>query len=558
MNPLVALARMSFLALALSISACGGGSSNSAPVPMPQPPPPPPPPAPTLDPQYVASVASPFATGCDGVAQNGTVYPNAEVEPYLAIDPLNTQHLIGVWQQDRWSTGGARGIVIGVSNDGGRTWIQHAATFTRCGGGNAANGGDFERASNAWVTMGPDGTANVIALAFNGQLLAPGSLSAVLSSRSVDGGASWGPITTLILDGQNVFNDKDVITADPVDPHFVYAVWDRLASDNTGPSYFTRSTNGGVAWETPRPIYDPGVNNQTISNAIVVLPNGTVVDMFLEIDPVANDALASHMAVIRSTDNGVSWSAPIKVADNFSVGTRDPDTGMSIRDSALVPEIAVGMGGSLFVAWQDSRFSNGVRDAIALTRSDDGGFTWSTPVRVNSDLSVPAFSPMVHARSDGVIGMSYYDFRGNTSDHATLLTEYWLARSADGVNWQENRIAGPFDLATAPVVTTPGSGYFLGDYQGLLNVGMLFVPLFVQTNSGNLTNRTDVFAAPAVSVTSNAAMVVAKQLPRPANSAEEFKLTADQRQRISDNIANAMEQRMPGWQATRHPDQEKK
>jgi hypothetical protein len=45
----------------------------------------------------------------------------------------------------------------------------------------------------------------------------------------------------------------------------------------------------------------------------------------------------------------------------------------------LVAEIAVGMGGSLFVVWQDSRFSNGARDAIALARSDDGGFTWSAP-----------------------------------------------------------------------------------------------------------------------------------------------------------------------------------
>jgi hypothetical protein len=176
-------------------------------------------------------------------------------------------------------------------------------------------------------------------------------------------------------------------------------------------------------------------------------------------------------------------------------------------------------------------------------------------VRVNGDISVPAFSPMVHARADGVIGTSYYDFRGNTSDRTTLFTEYWLARSADAVTWQENQIAGPFDLALGPVVTTPGSGYFLGDYQGLISSGTLFVPLFVQTNSGNPGNRTDVFAAPAVSVVANASAVIAKQIP-PANLAPEFQITPELRQRVSENIANAMEQRIPGWRETRHGNQD--
>jgi hypothetical protein len=37
-------------------------------------------------------------------------------------------------------------------------------------------------------------------------------------------------------------------------------------------------------------------------------------------------------------------------------------------------------------------------------------------------------------------------------------------------------------------------GYCLGDYQGLTNDGTAFKSVFVQTNSGNTSNRTDAFA----------------------------------------------------------------
>ena len=36
-------------------------------------------------------------------------------------------------------------------------------------------------------------------------------------------------------------------------------------------------------------------------------------------------------------------------------------------------------------------------------------------------------------------------------------------------------------------------GYFLGDYQGLGNVGNAFAPFFAATNSGNTANPTDIF-----------------------------------------------------------------
>jgi hypothetical protein len=542
----------------LTAAGCGGGSSNSpvatpapapAPAPPPAPPPPPPPPPPAFDPQYLASGASPFAANCDGVAAVGTLYVNAEVEPSLAINPTDARNLIASWQEDRWSSGGSRGIVVGVSHDGGTTWTQRALPFTRCGAGTPANGGDYERASNAWMSISPTGTAYVASLAFNGMVMQPGSVSAVVASRSTDGGTTWNPTSTLIRDVDTAFNDKVAITADPVTPHFAYAVWDRLTTANIGPTYFARSTNDGVTWETAKSIYDPGVNNQTISNVLVVLPNGTLIVFFVDIQGGAGGSFTSSLAIVRSTDNGVNWSSKVKIADNFGVGTRDPDTGQPVRDSSLVPAIAVGNGGSMFVVWQDARFSGGVRDGIALARSDDGGFTWSTPVRVNSNAAVPAFSPSVHARADGMIGVTYYDFRANTADRNTLLTDYWLTRSADAATWQENQISGPFDLAIAPVSATAGAaGYFLGDYQALLSSGATFIPLFAQTNSGNLSNRTDIFAAPAVSITAAAATIAQRKslAYAPDHALEAFHASAQWQQRVQENIGRNLSWRLRG------------
>src|SRR5204863_2272087 len=105
------------------------------------------------------------------------------------------------------------------------------------------------------------------------------------------------------------------------------------------------------------------------------------------------------LQVIRSTDRGVTWSAPSQISLLGSLGARDPNSGIAIRDGAIIPQMAAGPDGSLAVVWQDARFS-GVRDAIAFSRSFDRGFTWTTPVRVNFDPTVVAFTAQVHVRAD--------------------------------------------------------------------------------------------------------------------------------------------------------------
>ncbi len=485
---------------------------------------------------------SPFPDGCSDVDDTGQNYPNAEVEPFASANPKNGLNIVGVWQQDRWSDGGSHGIGTGFSFNGGRTWSRVFLPFSRCAGGNADNGGDFDRASDPWVSFSPNGAVHEMALAL-GNLDPRKPSSAMLASRSLDGGRTWSATATLQADGSERFNDKNTITADPNDPRYVYAVWDRLSSvpgEGAGPTLLARSTDNGATWKPTRIVFDPGPNAQTIGNRIEVLPRGRLVNQFALIDYSAGTVI---VAVIVSDDKGKTWSKPIKVADLLSVGTVDPTTGAPVRSGGGLPQLSVGPDGTIYSVWPDSRFSGGVIDGIALAMSTNGGKTWSEPVQVNRDTSVAAFTPAVHVRRDGTVGVSYFDFRSDTADRDTLPTDTWLAVSSDGIKWREARVAPAFDMVRAPFA----GGLFVGDYQGLVSVGDTFVPFFVKTTepSGS-RNRTDAYSRMMMDGVANEG---APDLlyTAPAATPQAVERVAFAQARIWQAMRKAAADRLPSW-----------
>lgn len=437
-----------------------------------------------VGPQVVASVGSPYAASCNGAPQTGTNFRNSEVEPFIGVNPVQRRNRIGVWQQDRWSNGGANGILARVSNDGGVTWRNSISPpFSRCAGGNPRNSGDYERATDPWVSISPDGTAYFMSLSFNDS----NPDNAMLVARSRDGGRTWGPIKTLIRDGADGFNDKNSLTADPTDSRFVYAVWDRVSTDDSGPAYFTRTTDGGATWEPARAIYDPGVGNQTIGNVIAVTPDGTLVNVFTEFK---NNSV--NVALLHSTDRGQTWTGPTYVDGLGTVGVVDPRDGAAVRTGDIIPAIAVDPRpghDEVYVVWQDARFTGFQNDSVVLSVSDDGGRHWTPPKRVSPLRSGQAFTPTVDVNADGELAIAYYDFTNDSATDGPLVTDYWIVRSRNGgasFDRRERMTASSFDMRLAP----NAGGFFVGDYAGLDNAASQFQAIYGITTPtpGNPTN----------------------------------------------------------------------
>jgi BNR repeat-like domain len=492
----------------------------------------------------VSQYPSPFdTTGCTALDTSQTNafsgatlnYLNTEVEPMVAVDPTDSAHVIGVWQQDRWTDGGDNGNASAYSTDGGTTWSNVVPQpFTACYNTIGTNSGglNYQRASDPWVSIGPGEPSNVsscapttadcstaysVSLAFD----ETDNKNSVAAATSYDGGATWTNVQTIIQDPcvtmrqpgytcnpkAYTLNDKESVTADPTQPGYAYAVWDRLTAPPAsppgffhepaykGPAWISRTTDYGQTWSAPQQMVTSPSDDQTIGNVIVVDPTtGTLYDFFTYIQNKshAHGNTAQSIGFVTSTDHGVTWSGIHTVAQEPSVGVidtvnLDPSTNTApevLRTGSGLPEVAVNPNnGQLYVVWEGFDPGSGL-DQSFISTSNNGGSSWSTPELVNTDTSESAYTPAVAVKPDGTVGVTYYQWDSAPTTGAEP-TELFIQESTTaGSSTTPPTFGGAALLGTEfnGLAAPWALGYFLGDYEGLTANSSGFIPFNVVTH----------------------------------------------------------------------------
>jgi hypothetical protein len=364
------------------------------------------------------------------------------------------------------------------------------------------------------------------------------------------------PIRTSFNDPRRA-DDKQLMAAD-VWPHSpfrdnVYVTWtifnSSCGSSGTGfcdaPIFFSRTTDGGQRWSKPVEIsganpeicafgniFDPhqpadACNNDQFS-APVVGPDGAVYVFFMNFNTerrtvTAPGGLINQILMVKSTDGGVTWSHPIRVAKDFG---REPYSlpGHEIPDCSLFrqclppngyrmqdyPAAAIGADGKLVVYWSD--FRNGGPCAtdtsgdlkglpvapcanyntdILVTTSTNGGATWSAARQVSANRAAQ-WQPWGGVGPTGTLYAAYYD-RQYGNCESTGCNDITLASSTDnGATWKYRRITTS-SMPNATCAVVPTECGFLGDYMGLAVGGGKVHITWGDTRGRNATVEEDVY-----------------------------------------------------------------
>jgi hypothetical protein len=171
---------------------------------------------------------------------------------------------------------------------------------------------------------------------------------------------------------------------------------------------FVRSTDRGRTWSAPVTVNDGTEFGSHNFHALTAAPDGSLYATWLDARQGRSGVWMS-----RSADGGRSWEK------NRPIYTEP--TCPCCRTA-----VAVGGDGAVYVAWR-AILAGDVRDVV-VTRSEDGGASWATPVRVRADGWVypgcPHAGPSLKVDAGGVVHVAWWTGKEGEAG-------VYYARSAD-------------------------------------------------------------------------------------------------------------------------------
>src|SRR5512140_3790801 len=322
---------------------------------------------------------------------SNTTNHQTEVEPDTYS---NGSTIVAAFQVGRVYDGGGCAIGFATSTDNGATWTNGLVP-----GLTKYSGGTFDRATDAAVAY--DVKYNVWMISSLVLSEAGGVKGvAVYTSRSTDGGLTWGP--PVLTESSSISPDKNWIVCDntATSPFYgnCYTEWDDNGAGNR--LEMSTSTDGGLNWGAAQTN-----NSGVIGGQPVVRPDGTV------IVPTDN-ANETALGAFNSTNGGVSWSAvtTITTLNHHTVAG-------SLREGPL-PSAEIDAAGTVYVVWADCRFRTGCKanDIVISHSLNATGTSWSAVTRVPTDATnsgIDHFIPglAVNKATSGAtaqLGLTYY------------------------------------------------------------------------------------------------------------------------------------------------------
>jgi len=393
--------------------------------------------------------ASPFVIFNDPFTQ-ATCHGSALTNHQANVEPdsfSNGSTIVAAFQVGRIYDGGACAIGFATSSNNGASWTSGLLPgLTKYTGG-----GTFDRATDPAVAY--DAQDNVwmissLVLTESGGVRGVG----IYTSRSTDGGLTWGTPVAIPNNAGMISPDKNWIVCDntATSPFYgnCYTEWDDNGAGNR--MEMSRSTDGGLTWSVAATN-----NNGIIGGQPVVRPDGTV------IVPTAN-ANETAIGAFNSTNGGVSWSATTTIATishhNVAGGLRE----------GPLPSAEIDGAGTVYVVWADCRFRRACKanDIVISHSLNATGTSWSAVSRVpidNTSSKIDHFIPglAVNKATSGAaaqLGLTYYFYQPNS----TQLSVGFISSANAGSTW-----SAPQTITSGMTSTwaaTTSQGRMVGDY----------------------------------------------------------------------------------------------